>query len=450
VASGALFVYRNLSFYLGLSSLLLLSTTAYSASISDSVTSAVAKHPTVAAGKASRDAARNTLQERKSDYFPTLSLQARGGGVRANDDTTRAATGGDAESWLGEGTATFTQPLFAGFSTVNRVDGAKERLKATEQVWSSTAEDIALTAARAHLNLMRTKELLSMADANIGAISTRRDNIRAMVNEGAADESEALQANEILMNIKTTRLGFEEAYRQAEVDYIEVVGAPPAEGLELGATLWDQAIPASAEDAVASATKSNPKLLSANHLAAALNEEAAAETGALWPKLDAEMSYTEKDQDDNLGGELTNAQAMLKMSWNFSTGGAQLARIGRGKNQAAEAKARREAALRDMEHAVRQKFISTQMVDQQYTLFAQRAEDNKKIVDNFLSQYEGGKQTNLQLISAYAKSLESQTASTDAYYRRILSRFELLNAMGRLRSTFAAVEKATEKAAQAK
>lgn len=411
---------------------------AHAATLADSVSQAITVHPKLEAGKAAKEAAGKSVWEQKAAFFPTLGVSGRAGRIHADDDTTRANTGADAYSWLGEGSVTLTQPIFAGFSNVNRAHAAQDRLVAADKDMSGTAEDIALTASRAHLNLMRTRELLDMAGKYLSEIQVRRDNIQLMVKEGAADEAEALLAEEYLMTAKTTRLGYEEAYRQAEADYIEVVGGAPGETLEFGEASWDKLIPATVDDAVAQASADNPKLVAADKIVDALGREATAEKGALLPRLDAELSYLEKDQDDDLGGELMNGQAMLKMSWNFSTGGAQFARSARGFEQQREARARRADALRTIEHDVRQKYTSMQIVDEQFGLAVDRQAANEKIVENYLSQFEGGKQTNLQLIGANARLFESRAARTDSYYRRLLSRFELLNAMGRLQETFGA------------
>lgn len=406
------------------------------ATLADSITQAVAHHPKIEAGKASRDSAGNTLREQRSALFPMIGVQGRAGRVRADDDTTRAATGGNATSWLGEGSVTVTQPLFTGFSTTHRIEAAQERMRAAEQDLGGSAEDVALMAARAHLFLMRTRELLDLSRQYLSDIQGRRDNIEKMVKGGATGEAELLQAEEILMVARTTRLDFEDAYRQAEANYIEMVGAVPEETLQSGEIPWDKLLPETADNALKLAVASNPKLLSADRVVLALGEEAEAERGTLMPKVDAEMSYLQKDQHEELGGELSNAQAMLKMSWNFSTGGGQMARVDRGLSQQAEARARRDDTLRTIESSVRQKFAAMQVMEEQFGLYADREGMNEKIVQHFLSQFEGGKQSNLQLLSAQARLFDAKSARIDAYYRRLLARFELLNAMGRLRKAF--------------
>jgi outer membrane protein TolC len=426
-------------FALSLTTSLLAPVCAWAEALSSSVAQALTSHPQIKMGIAARAQAENNAWEHKAAFFPTLSVDSAAGRVRNNDDTTRAATAnnGGAASWLGQGTVTLTQPIYSGMSDVDRWRGAKERLSAAEEDLSGREEDIALRAARAHLNLMRTRDLLALATQFLSDIESRQRNISLMVKEGAADQAEILQANEIQASARNTRLGYEEAYRQAAADYKEAVGTFPDSELALGESSWDPLIPATEVDAITKAIKGNPRLRSATKSLSAAKQEAQAERGSLMPHLDATMSYMKKDQDDVLGGEATSAQAMLRMGWNFSLGGGQIARIEKMSEQQKEAQARRLDIARSIEHEVRQKFTSMEIVDKQYVLLTDKEKASKDILDNFVSQFEAGKQSNLQLIAANAKVFEASASRIDAEYRRLLSRFELLNALGLLRQALA-------------
>ncbi|MFH1158650.1 MAG: TolC family protein [Pseudomonadota bacterium] len=415
---------------------------AQAATISDSVTQALSSHPKIKAGTASLAAADRNVWEQRSAFFPVLQVNGSAGRLYTNDKTTRALTTsqGGAASWMGQGTVTLTQPVFAGFGIENRFQGAEDRFSAASYDLSGTGEEIALSAARAHLNLMRTRELLTLAGGYLSDIEGRRKNIALMVKGGAADEAELLQADEAQAMAKNMKLGYEEAYRQAEADYIEVAGAGPDAVLEIGEKKWNAVIPATIEDAVAYAARENPQVLAAESLVSALTREASAEKAGLLPRLDAEMSYSDQDQADVVGGETSSVQGMLRLGWSFSTGGAQLARIEKAGQQKIEADARRQDVAGKVKHDVQQKYTSMQIVDQQFALLAERENASRKILENFLVQFEGGKQSNLQLIAAHSKVFEAGTSRTDAYYRKLLSRFELLNAMGRLRGVFEAAE----------
>jgi adhesin transport system outer membrane protein len=410
---------------------------AVAATLSDSVSQAVATHPSAEAGKAATDAAGKALWEQKAGFFPTLSVNANAGREHANNSTTRGLGGpSGASSWVDEGNVSLSQPVFTGFSVLNRARAAQERYDASRYELGGTSEDLALRAARAHLNLMRTKELLDIADSYYKEIQSRHDKIGLMVKEGASDEAESLQAEDVLMAAKNTRLGYEEAWHQAEADFIEEVGHVPDSSLDFGAPSWDKLLPPSVDDAIHAGLAESPKVLAADKVVSASGMEAQAAKGDLMPKVSADIAYDRKNQRDPMGGNSEDASALVRMSWNFSTGGAEAARAGRGAAERAQAIARRHQAARDVEHDVRQKFTSMQIVDEQFGLLATREEAVKKILDSALKQFEAGKQSNLQIIAAHAKLFDARAARTDAYYRKLLSRFELLSAMGRLRQAF--------------
>ena len=409
---------------------------ALGATLSDSVAEALESHPVIAAKKATVEGAGANVREQRSVFFPQIAVGGRGGYEHENDDTTRVFTGGFADSWLSEGTASVSQPLFAGFQNVNRYEAAKQRQKAARFDLSGSTEDVALRAARAHLNLMRTHDLLDIARKYMEAIQGRKDSIKLMVEEGAGDQSDLLQAQEILMAAKTTRLGYEEAFRQAEADYIAAVGVSPASVLEFGPRTWDKAVPRSVEGAITAGIGANPAVKSASAIVEAFGKDAAADRGSMIPRLDAEVDGTDQNKRRELGGKLQNVQGMLKLSWNFSTGGGQFAHVDRDLSARREASARLDDARRTVEHDVRAKYTSMTIVDQQYDLLREREKADEQILSNLTSQFEGGRQSNLQLINANARLFEARASRTDTYYRRLLARFELLNAMGILRESF--------------
>lgn len=428
---------KKLIFALSVSTALSIPALSYAATISESITRALSTHPQMKAGEASREQADRNIREQKSGFFPTISLNADAGRLRNNDKTTRANTSNDgAASWMGEGTVRLTQPIFDGFGTLNKYHSAQNHYSAVSYDLGGTAEEVTIRAARTHLNLMRTKELLSLASKFLSDIESRRQKIALMVKGGAADEAELLQADEIRTIVKNARLGYEEDYRQAEADYIEIAGSMPETALEFGDSKWNNFIPPTLDEAVTHGVNGNPHILAASKRVASSQEEVGAEKSSLVPRLDAEVSYMKQDQLDVVGGEMTSAQAMLKLAWNFSIGGGQIARIERYQQRGVETAAKRQGIIRTVERDIRQKYASMQIIDQQLALLTERDEASKKILENFTAQFEGGKQSNLQLIAANSKVFDAGTALTDVRYRQLLSRFELLNAMGMLRDAF--------------
>ena len=296
---------------------MILGNDASAASLAESVELALKTHPSIVASREAGKVAKETVRESRSGFFPTLSINSKAGRVHADDDTTRGATAdnGSAQSWLGEANITLTQPVFDGFGVWNRYGAAKERSGAAAFDTDAEAEDLALKVARAHLNMMRTRELLASAYEYMESIQKNRDSISLLVREGAADAAEQLQADQIMMAAQATKLGYDELYRRADADYIEAVGQQADDALSLGNSKADSFLPKSADDAIVLAAAQHPQLKSAAAQAVAYARDANAEKSTLLPRVDAELSWMERDQHDDLGGEATNGQAMLRLSW---------------------------------------------------------------------------------------------------------------------------------------
>ncbi|MDE2336692.1 MAG: TolC family protein [Alphaproteobacteria bacterium] len=418
---------------------------AHAETLADTVNLAVSTHPQIREGAEMAAAARHNVAEQRSGYFPVLAVQTESGRIHNNDMTTRADTPsqGASASWKQMETVTLSQPLFTGFNVENRVGGAQDRYAAAQYDLAGTEEDVALRAARAHLNLMRTKALLDLASSYEADIETRRKNIALMVKEGAAGEADLLQAEAIAAQAQNTQLGYKEAYQQAAADYIEVAGTAPAGQLELGAPAWERLMPATIDQALAVAVRENSHILSADKMVNAAMRDKGADESGLMPQVSAEVSYTKINQKYDLGGFTSDAAGLVKMAWSFSTGGGQFQSVDKYDDQEKAAVAKRDGIVRTVEHDVRQKFTAVQTVDQQYALLTRQETESETILQNFLAQFQGGKQSNLQLIQAHSRLFDAQAAQIDASYRRLLARFQLLDAMGDLRAAFGNVSSTT-------
>ena len=284
--------------------------------------------------------------------------------------------------------------------------------------------------------------MMTAASQYMEHINKDKESIALLVKEGATDEAELLQADEITMAAEGARLGYVEVLRRAEADFVESVGLAPDEALKLGDLDIDVFMPKTADEAIALASKQHPQVKAAALQAEAFAEDASAERARLFPRLDAELSWMQRDQNDNLGGEAENGQAMMRMTWGLSTGGAELARAARSLKQRDSALATRQDVLRGLEKDIRQKYASLDIAEKQLAVLGEREKANEKIFENYSAQFEGGNRSVLQLISAQARLFEAKTSRIDAYYRRQLARFEVLQAIGGLRNALGVVQTA--------
>lgn len=417
-----------------LAALLLFCGGARAETLKEVISEAITNHPSVASKQATQDTYKWDVKEQKAAWFPTISANASAGREFVNNDTTRAFTtdGGD-ESWLGDGNVAVSQLLFDANETNNRIKAARARQEAAAFSVGDVQEDIAMRAAQAQLNVMRSREMITLAREHLKLLDKYQSDIQLMYQEGALDEAELLQAQELNVAAQAKLLSFEDQLKKAETNFMEAVGRAPPALLEIREP-WEKSLPENLDTAIIIGQRESPEIGASEKTASAYENDAKAEKARQLPRVNAEMSYGQRDQQDTIGGESTNAQAVVRMSWNFSTGGAEKARINRAESRRTEAMAQRDEMLRRIEQMVRTSYSDVEISKQQKALLVERESANQKIVEKFRQQFEAGTRSTLQIMTVETRLFDTRIDRINGDYRYLISNMQLLAAMGRLRN----------------
>lgn len=399
----------------------------------DAVGAAIKSHPGVEIANSRKDAAHEEGSEQFSNLFPEISTTATGGRMFGDNSTTRGlvTSRGEAYSWLWEGNASITQPIFNGFETYNRIDAAEARESAAEFTLADAKQGLALRAAQAFLNVMRAKEAYDKTVSYQDRIKDYLSRIHGMVEGGAADASEEAQAKNIQAQLDNSVAEMEGQVKLALADYAEATGSVPSG--ELQATEGPHsALFATAQEAIDYATLNHPLILAAQKTLEAEDEEVSAEKGVLLPDLDGELSYLKRDQKEEIGGEVEDRRAIMRMSWSFSTGGGQLARIRKSKAERSEALARTAQTQREIERDIRKAYAEYETATKQKELNAKRASVTKELFETYEKQFEASKVRLLQLMQAENQVFTSELEQINSNYRVMMAEYSTLASAGRL------------------
>jgi adhesin transport system outer membrane protein len=399
----------------------------------DAVAAALASHPGVDIAKAQVDAAGEDESAAFSNLFPEINTTATGGRMFGNNSTTRglSVSRGEAYSWLWEGNASITQPIFNGFETYNRIDAARARESAAEFTLADARQGLALRAAQSFLNVMRAQEAYTKTTSYQDRIKDYLSRIHGMVEGGAADAAEEAQAKNIQAQLENSVAEMEGQVKLALADYVEATGSMPSGELQSTGGIKELLFP-SVQEAIDHASQYHPLILSARKNVEAEEEEVSAEKGALLPDLDGEMSYLKRDQKEEIGGEVEDSRAVMRMSWGFSTGGAQLARIRKAKVERSEALARTAQTQREIERDIRKAYAEYDTALKQKELNAKRAVVTKELFQTYEKQFEASRVRLLQLMQAENQLFTSELEKINADYRLQMAEYSTLASAGRL------------------
>lgn len=408
---------------------------AHADTLDDSVLSALQQHPSVEAAVASLQSAKETRSEQYSNYFPELSMSATAGRLFGNNATSRGlvTTRGEAYSWLGEGSVSLDQRIFDGMETANRVDAAEARKNKAYHSLFEVREGLALRAVQAYLSVLRTREAVEAIKGHVKKVADYRGRIQNMVKQGAADEVQAQQAEDIKVILDGILADFAGQEKGAEAQYLEAIGYKPGPDLEMPKVPLD-AMPQDMDKAVDYALHNHPSIAAANDESRASLYDVGAEKSALYPDLNGELSYLKRDQRDEIGGESVDARATMRLSWDFSTGGAQLARIRRSKSTHQETLSQAKDIAGQIARDVKLAFAEYETAGKQLDLLGQRRALNEKLFKTYTAQFEGAKVNLLQLMQADNQLFNTKLEGINARYRLLSAQYSILSNMGRLQN----------------
>lgn len=408
---------------------------AFGETLDQSVLSALQQHPSVEAAKASLESAGHSRAEQYSNYFPEVSIGLTGGRMYGNNATSRGlvTTRGEAYSWLGEGSLTVRQRIFDGMETSSRVDAAEARKKKAYNSVFEVREGLAFRAVESYVNVLRAREAVAALKAHQKKVSDYQGRIRKMVEQGGADETQAQQARDISVILEGIRADFEGQLKGAEAQYYEAVGYNPSPDMDVPKVPLDM-VPRDIAEAVSYAKENHPSVAVATDESRATSYDVGAERSSLYPKLNSEMSYLKRDQRDEIGGESEDARATMRLSWDFSTGGAQFARIRRSKSTHAESMARMEDVRGQIARDLEMAYAEYETAGKQLELLGQRRDLNEKLFKTYQAQFEGAKVNLLQLMQSDNQLFNTKLEGINGRYRLLLAQYGILAGMGRLQN----------------
>lgn len=402
----------------------------------DTVSKTLAKHPQVASAKLDIDIAREDQAEQHSSYYPEVSVNTTFGRIFGDNSTSRglSVTRGSGYSYLGEASISARQMIFDASETRNRLAAARADERAAILNVADVQENLALRAVQTYINLIRARKGLAMVEKHKSNVAGYLKRVKTLVDEGAADEAELQQARDVLLILQDYESDYMGQVKAAESDYKELTGDLPDKALTSPVPSLDM-IPENLDESIALAMDNHPFLRSARITAESASHGIKAEESALYPDVDGELSFLKSDKDDVIGGELEDGRAVVRMNWNFETGGAQNARIQKRRLEYKAAISQLEDARRQIERGIRLAYAEKETAQRQFETQKKRYDLNKKLFSTYETQFEGARVSLLQVMQADNQKFNSSLEKTNAQHRFLLSQYAVLASIGKLQES---------------
>jgi adhesin transport system outer membrane protein len=411
-------------------------TTAHALNLQEAMAKAVTTHPEIVAAEKERNAIGHEVDMAKAGYKPTVDLVAGTGWENTTDSSTAFRTGrfsGDKASrdlWRNESRVVVHQMLFDGWQTKSRVAQQKNRFTAADYHVMDVRNVVALRAAEAYLNVLRTHELVALAEDNIATHEVYLRKIQDRTSSGRASGADVKQVEGRLELARANLAAAQGDAKAAEADYLEAVGEMPSNPSHDAAPFGS--IPADTRAAVDQAMNSSPVISAALANIKAANAELAETKSVFCPRFELEGGASRNQNLDGIKGMNNDFSAMLMMRYNLYNGGHDVAQRAEGIEKVKAAESNLEKERRAVEQLTIKAYAQMETARARLEPLAHHVEDATATRDAYVQQFDLSQRTLLDLLDSEVELYNSKSALITGKYEVEAAAYGVLAHMGEL------------------
>lgn len=403
---------------------------AWAQSLFDAVQQALETNPVVLSAARNQQAADAAVGVARGGYLPRLDVLLGEGRERSRN----VATAGRSQDWVSlnrhEELVVLNQMLWDGLGTKSEVERRQALAESAAHRFRATAEEVAMQAIEAYLEVLRSRELLAYASDNLDAHETANRQVRLRGDGGDGWRAELEQMETRLALARSNVASAHAALRDAETAFRRVVGEAPAHLSDPGRDAI--ALPQTLAAAIEIALDQQPLIKSAEADIEAAQAQRSSVRSAFSPRVDLELSASNHENLDGLPFPDRDRTAMLRLRWNLFRGGADKARLAEAAEQIGEASENAGRTRRQVEAAVRLAYSAHEAASERLPLLEQYVAWSDKTRRAYGEQFLSGKQTLVNLLNSENEYFSARSAYVNAYFSEVSARYRLLSAMGGL------------------
>jgi adhesin transport system outer membrane protein len=400
-------------------------------SLTQAIQSTIDNHPEIHASMNNRLSADEDLNVAKGGYRPTVDLIAAYGREGTDSPITRALDNRNKETLnYTQSELRLRQMLFDGFNTPNEVSRTKGVVNSRAYYVQGTSETLALRAIEVYLEVLKRRELLTLAKNNLQAHLRINDQIGLRSNRGVGSHADLDQS-------KARRALAEDNFYTAQVDlsdaeanFFSAVGRMPDE-LETPSSIRGE-VPTSLVDARQGMLENNPYLKSAQADVQSAESQYEGAKSPFYPRFDAELAT---GADNNLQGEAghTNEwRAAVVMNYNLYNGNRDKARLQGDSHKINQSMDIRNNALRMLNENMSLAWNAMNNAHIQTPIAREYAETTTRVRAAYQDQFGLGQRTLLDLLDSENELFNASRRYTEVRYTEEFSMYRVLATMGQL------------------
>ena len=394
------------------------------ATLEDAVRQALTTNPQLTGAAAAVRAAGHDVREARAGYLPSVDLDTRFGEEHSNIKQLRARNNDD-DLWRRESGLTVTQLVWDGMATASEVQRRVALLNSVEHSLQDTQNALAFKAVEAYIDVLRNRDLVELALANVKSHDEVLNNVEAKSGSGVGNKADVAQARARLALAKSTLTARHGGLREAEARYERTIGDAPGElakpnavpsGLVKDGAVDPSDLTAATDSAQEEAITQHPAVMrSKADIEAALAVIRAARAG-YQPRVDLMGSLRRDNDVGGITGNRDTSSLMLVARWNLYRGGADRAQSLSAAERKTEADNKLDDTLRAIAENVAIAMESRATSESRLIHLQQYVAASQGTLDAYRAQFEISRRTLLDLLNAEDELFNARSNLTAGIY----------------------------------
>lgn len=404
--------------------------------LTEAIQSTVETHPQLQASQNARLSANEEVKVAKGGYLPSVDVLAGYGRKNLDSPATRGATGHNTETGTyGTSELRLRQMLFDGFNTPNEVARTEAVVNSRAYYTQGTAEALALRTIEVYLDVLKRREMVTLATNNLQAHLRMNDQITLRSETGVGRTADSDQAAARLALAKNNLYTEQVNLADAEANFFSVTGRK-ADQLVSPASA-KASMPADIAGARQTVASNNPLLKSAQADIEAAEKQYESAKAPFYPRFDAELATTadngtETDNENNLNGHVNGWRAGVSMTYNLFNGMRDKSRLQSDAYKINEAMDIRNNALRELNENLALAWNAMENARLQTPEARDYADYSARVRESYQQQFTLGQRTLLDLLDSENELFTANRRYTEVRYTEEFSMYRVIAATGEL------------------
>jgi adhesin transport system outer membrane protein len=387
-------------------------------------------HNLTAAAEADLASTRERVRVALGGWYPQMNVSGFYGHENQNKPTGTT----DTDMVNRQLDVSVTQLLWDFDLTSSRVRSAQHTRDQAEAALEAARQNVMLRGIVAYLNVLRAAQLVDFAQRSEANIKRQTELENARVERGAGLSTDVLQAKTQLAGAQARRVQAEGALRVARNAYRAVFYKEAGDIADMAKPpLPASRLPASIEEAVETAMKTNPQLRS-TQLATEVARETISTTrsAGFFPRVEAVGELKYKVDEGGTVGSQNEQLAKVQFTWPFNLGMTAVNSL-RASESDFTAITKRYADARDIvEQQTRDAWQNLHTARDNADLLQNQADIAAEFLELARKERQLGRRSLLDVLAAETTLVNSSSDAASAEMDVSIVTFTLLNAMGLL------------------